>query len=68
MKGGDYTMSSRSDKIISSILNSYDFEKVSDLSKEQFFEILSKIINESLADTTLTRRSSGTDHHHRHRH
>lgn len=67
MKGG-YIMSSRNDKIINSVLNSYDFERVSDLTKEQFAEILSKIFNDSPTDRDLTRKSSESDHHHRHRH
>jgi len=62
-------MSSKNDKIINSVLNSYDFERVSDLTKEQFSEILSKIFNDSLKDSNLTRKSSESDHHsHRHRH
>ncbi|MFL0195403.1 hypothetical protein ACJDU8_07460 [Clostridium sp. WILCCON 0269] len=61
-------MSSKTDKIIDSVLNSYDFERISDLTKEQFSEILSKIFNGSLADSTLTRRTSESSHHHSHRH
>ncbi|WP_368488313.1 hypothetical protein [Clostridium sp. BJN0013] len=60
-------MSSRTDKIVDSVLDSYDFEKVSDLTKEQFSEILSKIFNKSLADSDHTQRTSESDHHHRHR-
>lgn len=67
MKGG-CVMSSKTDKIIDSVLNSYDFERISDLTKEQFSEILSKIFNGSLADSTLTRRTSESSHHHSHRH
>ncbi len=62
-------MSSKTNKIIDSILNSYDFEKVSDLTKEQFSEILSEIFNESTTDSTLDKKTSKSRHHsHRHRH
>lgn len=67
MKGG-CVMSSKTDKIIDSVLDSYDFERISDLTKEQFSEILSKIFNGSLPDSNLTRRTSESSHHHSHRH
>lgn len=64
-------MSSKANKSIDSILNSYDFQKVSDLTKEQFSEILLEIFNEFTTDSSLNRKTSESRHHshsHRHRH
>ncbi|MEY8000837.1 hypothetical protein AB8U03_11635 [Clostridium sp. Mt-5] len=62
-------MSSVTDKIVNSVLDSYNFEEVSDLTKEQFSEILSRILDNSLSNRTIIGKTPKPNHHHRtHRH